>query len=134
VPGATDPRQESAALAAWTVASAAALAVPGVDSVTFFEAWGPRGLVAATGREYPVAGAMRWLHGLAGRPALAAEDPVPPGLWVLAADAGGAVEVLLANLGGDEVAVTLDVPSGADESISVAAYGVARVVLGAPSN
>lgn len=44
VPEATDPRQTSAGVAAWTVCSIAALAVPGVRSVTLFEAWGPRGI------------------------------------------------------------------------------------------
>ena len=38
--GAADPRQSLPELAAWTVASAAALAVPGVASVAYFEEWG----------------------------------------------------------------------------------------------
>ncbi|NYI66961.1 hypothetical protein [Spelaeicoccus albus] len=42
----TDPRQHSPTTARWRQASIAALSVPGVQSVTYFEAWGPRGVVA----------------------------------------------------------------------------------------
>jgi hypothetical protein len=43
VPDATDPKQHSAAAAAWFAASVEALTVPGVASITLAEAWGPRG-------------------------------------------------------------------------------------------
>lgn len=46
VPDATDPKQHMPAIARWRRASLAALSVPGVRSVTYFEAWGPRGVVA----------------------------------------------------------------------------------------
>ena len=44
----TDPRQGSPAAAVWPIASATALAVPGVRSVTYWELSGPRGLSPST--------------------------------------------------------------------------------------
>ena len=51
--GAADPRQQSPELAAWTIASAAALAVPGVASIAYFEEWGARGIRSAIRRAVP---------------------------------------------------------------------------------
>ena len=127
VPGATDARQISAALAAWTVASASALAVPGVAGITYFEEWGPRGLVGGDGRPFPVATALSWLHALAGRPALEADGDLPTGLWVVGADLDGAAEILLANLTPDDMAVTIEAPGVRNEPVTVPAYGIARV-------
>ena len=57
--GAVDPRQSAPELAAWTVASAAALAVPGVASIAWFEEWGPARHPLCRGRGVSVAAAMR---------------------------------------------------------------------------
>ncbi|GAA4426955.1 hypothetical protein GCM10023169_26340 [Georgenia halophila] len=96
LPTATDPRQAGPALAAWTVASAAALCVPGVAAVTYFETSGPRGLGDVDG-EYPVAEAVRLLHGLAGAPLV--DAPLDPhGVAALAAEVDGTVHVLAANV------------------------------------
>jgi hypothetical protein len=130
VPGATDRRQASPALAAWTIASAAALSVPGVASIAYFEAWGPRGLRGTDGVEFPVAGAFDDLHALAGRPAFVAEGDLPAGLWLIAADTGGPVVALLANLTAETITVTIEAHGARSESASVPAYGTARVTLG----
>ncbi|WP_110590053.1 hypothetical protein [Microbacterium suaedae] len=71
---ADDERQTSPELAAWTIASAAALTVPGVESLSFYEAWGPRGIRAADGDEFPVAAALRALAALDG-PVTTAHTP-----------------------------------------------------------
>lgn len=63
---ADDPRQDSPELGAWTIASAAALGVPGVASLAYFEEWGPRGLRHESGSERPVAAAIRALAALSG--------------------------------------------------------------------
>lgn len=63
--GAVDERQSAPELAAWTVASAAALAVPGVAGISYFEEWGPRGVRSRDGSPYPVAAAIDALAGLA---------------------------------------------------------------------
>ncbi|GGF38830.1 hypothetical protein GCM10010922_12740 [Microbacterium sorbitolivorans] len=88
---ADDDRQTAPELAAWTIASAAALAVPGVSTVSFFEGWGPRGIRAADGSEYPVADAIRALAALAGPLATAHDGSV----WAIASEN----TLLVANLG-----------------------------------
>jgi D-apionolactonase len=73
--GAADERQSSSELAAWTVASAAALTVPGVAALTYFEEWGPRGVRAADGAPYPVAEALAALAELARSAASSGSTP-----------------------------------------------------------
>ncbi|WP_307225195.1 hypothetical protein [Microbacterium arborescens] len=94
---ADDPRQHAAELAAWTIASAAALAVPGVASLTFFESWGPRGILDSDGTALPVAEAIAALAGLAGGELLSGSSP--DGLvWAIGAEHRGEITVLAANL------------------------------------
>lgn len=127
VDGATDARQEAPALAAWTIASAAAFAVPGVASIAMFETSGPRGVRDAEGREHPVAAALREVHALGGLPLLLAED-VPTGIGVLAAETPAGVVVLAGNL----TAEARRVPVRAGELTGVlelAPFGAARLVL-----
>jgi hypothetical protein len=124
VAGATDPRQRSEAAAAWTVASAAALAIPGVASLTFFESWGPRGILDSSGAPYPVAGALRDVADLAGSPQLDAAGQ-PPGVWVLAARTTSGDVALLANL--RSTPVTLDVEGA--EPIELGPLSYARLSL-----
>lgn len=99
--GANDQRQSSEELAAWVVASASALMVPGVESVTYFEEWGPRGLVDSNGQEYAAAMAVRALAALAGQYLYIGESP--DGLfWALAAeDLEGKVTIVASNLGAE---------------------------------
>ncbi|MEH3089354.1 MAG: hypothetical protein PGN24_07070 [Microbacterium arborescens] len=113
---ADDPRQSAPELAAWTIASAAALAVHGVASLTYFERWGPRGIVDASGDPMPVAEAIAALASLAGRELLSGASP--DGL-VWAVGAAGAVAdreteptLLVANL--DDVPRTVAVVTGTD--------------------
>ena len=88
---ADDERQRDPELAAWTIASAAALAVPGVATVSFFEEWGPRGIRSADGSDYPVADAIRALAALEGPLVTAREGRI----WAI----GSAGVLLVANLG-----------------------------------
>jgi hypothetical protein len=97
ITGACDPRQRSEQLAAWTVASAAALSVPGVAGLTYFEEWGALGISGDNGTPYPVSGPLRALARLVGATLLSGESP--DGLvWALGAvsDEGGVI--LVANL------------------------------------
>ena len=107
VPEATDPRQSSGAAAAWTIASAAALSIAGVASLTFFETWGPRGLLDAAGKPYPVADALHDLAELAGCPQLDVAG-LPADVWALAARTPSGDVVLLANLRPTPVRVEID--------------------------
>ncbi|MEV6348023.1 hypothetical protein [Actinoplanes sp. NPDC051851] len=100
--GASDPRQAEPWLGAWTIASAAALAVPGVESLAYFEEWGPRGVDGL-----PVAGALRELTALGGKPRLWGASP--DGLiWAV----GAGDRVLVANL--DEKPRTITIVTGSD--------------------
>ncbi|WP_433719323.1 hypothetical protein [Microbacterium laevaniformans] len=102
-----DARQRSAPMAAWTIASAAALAVPGVASLAFFEEWGPRGIRDERGIPYPVAAAVRALSELSGQRLLygGSRDGL---LWVVGAvDDRGAATLLAANLGDTDRTITV---------------------------
>jgi hypothetical protein len=100
VRGSTDPRQESRALAAWLVASVDALTVPGVRSLSYFEAWGPRGIGRADGSaSYPVALALGWVDGLRGEGLVDVVGTLPRNVSVLASRSrDGAITVLVSNL------------------------------------
>ncbi len=104
-----DPRQASAELAAWTIASAAALAIPGVASLSYFEEWGGRGIRSSEGIQWPVAAAIRALAAVSGETLLTGDSP--DGLiWAVGAVAADDVEtVLVANL--DRVGRTVRVAS-----------------------
>ncbi|GAB2450579.1 hypothetical protein HD599_002268 [Conyzicola lurida] len=103
VPFATDDRQSSSALVAWTVASAAALCAEGVASIAYFESWGHRGV-----HGFPVATAIGWLDGLSGAALLAASAPLPSGVWMLAGRTADGTVALVANLNPAAVVVTVD--------------------------
>lgn len=120
VADATDPRQGSSALLAWTVASAAALAVPGVASIAYFESWGPRGVAS-----FPVETALDWLHELAGTPLLVHEGELPEGVWAIAGETAAGPVALLANLRSEPVAVRLGTPF--DREYTVAPLGAVRL-------
>lgn len=109
--GADDPRQSAPELAAWTVASAAALTVPCVASLTYFEEWGPRGIVSASGERYPVAAAIEALQRLEGGVALS--GPSPDGLvWTVGALEADQETVLVANLDRHDRDVAVITPFG----------------------
>lgn len=92
-----DARQTAPELAAWTVASAAALAIPGVASVAYFEEWGARGICSAGGDPYPVAEAIAALSALAGGTLLSGDSP--DGLvWAIGSETKSGAVLLAANL------------------------------------
>jgi hypothetical protein len=110
---ADDERHDAEELAAWTIASAAAFAVPGIASLAYFEEWGPRGLRSADGAPRPVAAAAAALAGLAGTRLL--HGASPDGLvWALGGlgDAGRET-LLVANLDRVPRIVEVRTPGGA---------------------
>ncbi len=106
---AADPRQSAPELAAWTVASLAALTTPGIASVTFFEEWGPRGIRSSTGEPHPVAEAFTTLAALAGHPVEVGRS-ADSLVWVMRVAAPGGPVTLAANL--DERPREVRVPTG----------------------
>ncbi|WP_114853127.1 hypothetical protein [Brachybacterium sp. YJGR34] len=132
--GAADPRQDSPELAAWTIASAAALAVPGIASLTWFEDWGPRGLRRADGTDRPVRAALAALAALPGRALLSGASPDGL-LWALGAqDAADGASVLLANLSDRHRTVDLQLPGVPIRRAEVAPWSWHRPDLAAESS
>lgn len=125
---ADDPRQGAPELAAWTIASAAALAVPGVASLTYFERWGPRGIVTANGDALPVAAAIDALAALTGHDALG--GGTADGLvWAIATSTATGPCVLAANLDRRHRRVELRV-AGRRARVNLPAGAWRRVGLG----
>jgi hypothetical protein len=101
VPGATDTRTRSASMAAWLLASVAALAQPKVLTLSYLEEWGPRSA------SHPAAAqVLTWLSELAGSPV---REASAPGFAVLAVggDEDRATVVLLGNLDSEPRSVLL---------------------------
>nr|WP_201468837.1 hypothetical protein [Microbacterium hydrocarbonoxydans] len=90
--GADDDRQSAPQLAAWLVASAAALAAPGVATVSWFETAGSRGLVGT-----PAESALRALLALGGGTLLTGDSPDGL-LWAIGSRTDAGDDVLVANL------------------------------------
>jgi hypothetical protein len=95
--GSDDPRQQSPELATWTIASAAAIGVAGVNSITFFEERGPRGIQSAEDDAYPVSAAVKALAQLVGGELLSGQSPDGL-LWAIGAISDSGVKILAANL------------------------------------
>ena len=106
--GSNDPRQSSPELAAWVIASAAALSVHGIASITYFEQWGPRGIADSNGTDYAVAEAVRALAGLAGQEIFIGESP-DGFAWAIAAKSGEHFSVLASNLNRSAVEIEVSV-------------------------
>ncbi|MBT2516802.1 hypothetical protein J7E29_05110 [Streptomyces sp. ISL-90] len=139
VEGATDPRQASVALEAWTVASFAAIcagAVAGgnggdtgtgtgsVASVDYFETVGPRGIRDAAG-PFPVARAIEEIASIAGARLLTPRSDSPNGIWIVGgARPDGSWRVLVASLADRPVALNVRHGGGERHHI-VAPYEVA---------
>ena len=126
VPGATDPRQAAPALAAWTLAAGIAHARGGAASLTLFETWGPRGVVDAEGTPYPVAEAVAWLAEAYGAELWSSERPSAPDLWVAGARSGSGTTLLVANLSGVPLVVTVTAPGEPDWTVDVEPYACRR--------
>lgn len=143
VTGATDERQSAEALGAWVVGSVAALAVPGVESLSYFEATGPRGVVAADGTLTGAGRALGWLAELSGLQRVAVEvGGVPLGAGapvsaeglaaVAAVDGSGEIVLVLGNLAASPTRVELAGPPVA-HAVELAAGEVVRIVVTSPS-
>jgi hypothetical protein len=130
VPMATDPRQSSRAIAAWVLASAAAVAGGGAASITFAETWGPRGVVAGDGAPYPVAAAVEALTGVQGLELMLPErEGGPEDVWVLGARSGSAAVVLAANLTSGPVRLNVAIDARS-VGVELAPFGIVREHLG----
>ena len=122
---AADGRQSAPELAAWTIASAAALAVPGVATLTYYEEWGPRGVRAPDGEPLPVLEAISALAQLSGNPGLRGDSP--DGLvWALGARTPTGDIVLVANMDTRSRTLAIDI-GGRSRPVEVASGAFVRV-------
>lgn len=106
--GASDDRQDAPELAAWTIASVAALAVPTTASVSFFETTGPRGIRATDGTPRPTQAAVAALDSLSGAELL--HQPDAAEIWAIGARTAAETTVLVANPTPADRQVTLRIP------------------------
>lgn len=95
--GGDDDRQSAPELGAWAIASAAAFMVPGVESISWFEAWGPRGIRDQNGNEFEVSKALRAIAELAGKTVATGHDEAGE-LWAIATRESSGSQLLVANL------------------------------------
>lgn len=107
---ATDQRQFSSGLAAWTLASYAAFAVEGVASISWFEQWGPRGVMDSEGLEYPVLEILRILEGLSGSQILTSSNPNKL-IWAVAVKTPLGWDLLASNIGAEPVEFGVSIES-----------------------
>lgn len=127
VAGATDPRQSASSLGAWVLASVAALAVAGVESVSYFETSGTRGLIDGVGRVTAAGEVLGWIAELSGGTVvpLTADHPALVGFAVLTDGASGESVGIVGNLGDTPLAVAID---GIDD-LSLEPGAVRRVAI-----
>ena len=111
--GASDLRQRAPELAAWLVASAAALAVPGVASLSWFETSGPRGIAGT-----PAAEVLDAFASLSGGTLLSGASPDGL-LWAIGARTDVGDVVLVANVGEDVRQVTVRIAGQADQTLEL---------------
>jgi len=104
--GVSDERQRAPELAAWLVASAAALAIPGVASLSWFETAGPRGLAGT-----PTEEAFAALDELTGGILLSGESP--DGLaWAIGSRRADEDVIVIANAGRAARVTSVIAPGG----------------------
>ncbi|WP_051388887.1 hypothetical protein [Arthrobacter sp. 35W] len=127
---ATDPLQGEDFTAAWLLGSIAALTLPGVETMSCFEAAGARGLLDEAGTETPAGRLFTHLASLRGAVVLAVDGGVP-GLVLYPVRAGdGAVVLFAANLTAAPVTSAVDLDNGRRHILSLPAFSATAVRLG----
>lgn len=121
-PANEDVRQREGFCAAWTLAALAAMTNAEVTSITLFELAGPRGLVEHPRAAFPVFDLLAALGPFRRRPVVPLRAADPERVAALAFEAGGGVEVFIANLTAGPLRVAL--PGQAE--VELAAYGVSN--------
>lgn len=123
--GFDDERQSSPELGAWTIASAAAFAVDGVQSITFFEEWGPRGVETADGQTLEVKRALIELTKLEGGQLLSGNSP-DGFVWSVGSIGDLEATVLVANLNNIAEQVQIDA-IGQSQTVNVFPFSWQKV-------
>ncbi len=119
-----DPRQKNRFCAAWTVASLKHLAEAGAASVTYFEAYGPRGVQDESG-VFPVYQIFEWLAQFAGGEVIPCRTVGDAGIEALVLAAGAKRRMLVANLTDQARRVRLN--AGTEQSLALEPYSVQHI-------
>jgi len=119
-----DPRQKDRFCAAWTVASLKHLAEAGAASVTYFEAYGPRGVQNESG-VFPVYQIFEWLAEFAGGEVIPCRITGDAGIEALVLAAGAVRRMLVANLTDQARRVRLN--AGTEQSLALEPYSVEHI-------
>lgn len=114
---ATDPLQPETFAAAWMLGSIAALSIPGVGSVSYFEASGPRGISGPEGLT-PAGALLAALAAVRGADVLAVEGGVPGLVLYPVRDAGTTV-LFAANLTAGPLAATVRWPGRSETRLDL---------------
>jgi hypothetical protein len=124
---ATDPLQPESFAAAWMLGSIAALSIPGVGSVSYFEASGPRGISGPEGLT-PAGELLAALAAVRGADVLAVEDGTSGLVLYPVRDAGTTV-LFAANLTAGPLAATVRLPGRSETRLDLEPWtaGVHRI-------
>jgi hypothetical protein len=117
----TDPLQGEDFTAAWLLGSIAALTLPGVESVSYFEASGPRGLRTEDGAPTPAFRLFEKLAALRGADVLEVEGGVP-GLVLYPVFADSGVLLFTANLTAKPLRTAVKLDDGGTVTFDIPAW------------
>jgi hypothetical protein len=126
---ATDPLLATRFAGAWTLGSIAALSVPGISSLCYFEAAGPRG-IDQDGVRTPAGQVLDTFADRTGLPVLAVEAPSDIAALGVA-DTTGAINLTIADLTGRPREVRIAAPDSTDQVVTLAPWEVASLDLSA---
>jgi bile acid transporter len=124
-PADEDPRQPSAFAGGWTLGSIASLATAGVSRVTYYEAVGPKGIMAA-GEVYPIYDVLRDVGDFAGGSVRAVTTSDPAAVVGLALERDGRRRLVMANLVDEPRTVSVR-GFGDDTQVTLAPGEIARL-------
>ena len=125
----TDPLQAENFTAAWLLGSIAALTVPGVESISYFEISGPKGLLSDDGAPTPAFQLLEKLAALRGADVLEVQNTVLGlVLYPVAADAG--VLLFAANLTAEPIRVAVRLEHGSTLTFNLSAWSATTRPLG----
>ena len=123
-----DPRQSELIVAAWVVGTVAGFLDPAVETLTFFEPIGPKGLVSENGSLSPAAHVLRRLAPYAGRKVSVLRWPGIPRAVGLSIEAPGEFVLCFAHLRDEELSISP--PTGAwSRAERLGANGFANIPL-----
>lgn len=106
----TDPLQTDEFAAAWVLGSIAALSIPGVQSLSYFEAAGPRGISSPTGLT-PAGKILNSLTSLRGRNIYETKGS-RRGLVLYPVQADDSIAIYAANLTSEQITASVQLPGG----------------------